>query len=136
MTAHATEPLLRIKQRGAHPALGHGPTPPALDVAGVGLDGAVETLDQVGRAQGAVQRPAEPEPGDGERLIESLPQRGRRPRVLALQRVGQGAEPALGECGAGLAPRLAQGLVDARLQGLGQVIENVAPLVLFMPMSA
>jgi len=115
MAAHATEPLLGIEQRGAHPALGHGPAPPALDVAGVGLDGAVETLDQVGRTQGAVQRPAEPEPSNGERLLESLTQRGRRPRVLAVQRAGQGTEPVLGERGAGLIPGLAQGPVDARL---------------------
>ncbi len=58
MTAHPTKPLLRIEQRGAHPALGYGPAPPALDIAGGGLDGAVETLDQVGRAQGAAQRAA------------------------------------------------------------------------------
>ncbi len=79
-----------------------------------------------------MERPAEPEPGDGERLRESLT-RGRRPRGLVLQRAGQGGEPALGQCGARLAPRLAQGLVDACLQGLGQVVEKVASLMLFMP---
>ena len=48
-------------------------TTPALDVARVVLDAAVQVLDDVRRPQRTLQRPRQTEALHGQRLVQSLP---------------------------------------------------------------
>src|SRR5574337_1710145 len=56
MATQLSEAVLGLAERAGNPSKGHLPIAPALDVARVVRDRAVEVLDRVGRAQRAVQR--------------------------------------------------------------------------------
>ena len=82
----------RVAHCAGDPAQHHLTVTPALDVAAVARHRAVEVLDRIGRAQGAVQRAGDAQRLHRQRLLKALAHAGRGPRVLGLQRRGQAGE--------------------------------------------
>src|SRR5260370_15074453 len=78
------EALLSIHQSGGGPTQRHRTTAPALHPLRHALEGSLEVLDRVRRAERTVQRTLRAEGQQRERLVEALPQRGDSARVLGL----------------------------------------------------
>ena len=72
MALHAAEALLGFRDPKRDPASDHPLASPSLDVAADSPKGAVHVLDGVGRREGAAESGRQPEPQDGERLVEAL----------------------------------------------------------------
>ena len=104
---------------------------PALDVARVVRDRAVQVLDRVGRSERAVQRAV-----DAQRRAASAsrpaPRAGsrRRPDDAWLSEVASRSSCRLASSASCAVPGVAHGAPDAGVQFLGQVLEHVAALVL------
>ena len=130
VAAQLAEPVLGIAERAGDPAQRHLSVPPALDVARVVRDRAVQVLDRVGRAQRAVQRAGDAQALDGQCFLQSLAQARGGAGMLGLQRGRQALQLLLGQLGAATVPGVAQRAPDAGVQFLGQVLDDVAPFVL------
>src|SRR5919109_2319987 len=76
MPPHAAEAAARFVERGGDPAHEHAAIPPPADVAGEAADEAVEVLDRVRRAQGAVERTGDAEALEREHFVQSFSQGG------------------------------------------------------------
>ena len=72
IAAHGTEAATGFGQGRADPAEHHVAVAPALDVARVMRDQAIQILDRVGGSQRAIQRLVEAECDQRERLIETF----------------------------------------------------------------
>ena len=82
----SSETLRGIEHGRADPADEHRAPSPPLHVAGVGRDRAVEVLDRVRAAERPIQRARKAEALQRQRLFETLADRRRGSRVLALER--------------------------------------------------
>ena len=99
-------------------------------------DAAVQVLNDVRRPQRTLQRPRQTEALHGQRLVQSLPDGRRRTGVVVLQRPGQPLEhPRRTVCRIEV-PRIPQRLADRGVQPLGQMANDVPPLMILMPTSA
>ena len=83
---------LGLEHPGGGPAQAHVTGLPALDVAAGAADGVDHRLDRVRRGQRLLQPAADPEAGEGQRLLEALAQRAGRAGVGALQLAGEGLQ--------------------------------------------
>src|ERR1039458_10800877 len=79
------EAVLGVEERRGGPALDHLAVTPAGDPMGLAARAGIGIFDDVGAAQRATQRGREPEPVDGEQLLQAFPQTPRRVRVFTLQ---------------------------------------------------
>jgi len=93
-------------------------------------------LDGVGRLDGAQQRPGDAEPVHGDGLGEPFAEAGRGAGPLLVEATGDRLEFTLGGGGVFQRPGGTQPALGQRPLDLGQVIEDVAFLVAFMPNSA
>ena len=125
----AAEGLFGFHEPSSGPAQGHFGVTPALDVALDQADGAQCVLDDVGAGERASEFSGQAETGDGEDLVQALEDRARDPGRVLLQAPGEIADETLGLLRIVQLPGLAQRLLDAGLEVLGQAFGDVAALV-------
>ncbi len=121
VATNASELRFGFEQRRTDPALDHGATSPALDVAGVVLHCAVEILDRVGSSKRTLQRTGEAQTLDGKCLLQALAYRGGGAGMVALQGTREALELTLGQLGRFGIPRIVKRSGDARVHRLGQM---------------
>jgi hypothetical protein len=129
VTTEATEATRTLAQACCQPPDRHVSVAPAADVADEVANEAVEVLDRVRAPQRAVEGAGDPEPLERERLVEPFAQGGGGPRMGALEPGSELLEAALGERRVRQAVCLGEHTPHARPHRLGEVLEDVAPLV-------
>ena len=125
----ATEGFLGLQQAGGGPSERHLGVSPAFDVAGDLAHRAERVLDDVGAGERAPEFVRQAEADDGEDLVQPLQDAARDARFLMLQTPGQVAQEPLGLVCVVLVPGLTERLLDARVQMLGQALDDVTALV-------
>ena len=125
----ATEGLLGLQQAGGGPSERHLGVPPAFDVAGDLAHRAKGVLDDVGAGERAPELLRQAEADNGEDLLQALQDRAGHAWLDLLQAPGEVAQEPFGLVGIVLLPGLVQRLLDARVQMLGQALDDVATLV-------
>ena len=125
----ATEGFLGLQQAGGGPSERHLGVSPAFDVAGDLAHRAERVLDDVGAGERAPEFVRQAEADDGEDLLQPLQDAARDARFLMLQTPGQVAQEPLGLVCVVLVPGLTERLLDARVQMLGQGLDDVTALV-------
>ena len=127
---HAQESACRVLNCRAHPAQEHMAIAPALHVARVMGDQAIEVLDWIGGSQRPIERPVDAKAADGECFIEPFLKARSCARMDSFQRMRQPLELSLcKQCIAGY-PGVAKRPADARIQFLRQLLEHVGTRVL------
>src|SRR5215468_3247686 len=129
VAAQPAEAASDLLQAGSDPADEHAAVAPAPDMADEVPDQAVEILDRVRAPQRPVQRPRDAQALQREGLVEPFAQGRRRAGVGGVEPGGELEEAALGECGVREAPGFVEHTADARPHRLGEMLEDVAPLV-------
>ena len=125
----ATEGFLGLQQAGGCPSERHLGVSPAFDVAGDLAHRAERVLDDVGAGERAPEFVRQAEADDGEDLVQPLQDAARDARFLMLQTPDQVAQEPLGLVCVVLVPGLTERLLDARVQMLGQALDDVTALV-------
>ena len=125
----ATEGFLGLQQAGGGPSERHLGVSPAFDVAGDLAHRAERVLDDVGAGERAPEFVRQAEADDGEDLLQPLQDAARDARFLMLQTPDQVAQEPLGLVCVVLVPGLTERLLDARVQMLGQALDDVTALV-------
>ena len=100
---------------------------PSLDVASDQSDRPQRVLDDVGAGQRASEPPGQAETDDSEDLVEALQDAGGHARLNLLQPSGEVAQEPFGLLRVVLLPGLAERLLDACMQVLGQALTVSAP---------
>ena len=85
--------LLGFEHAGGGPAQAHVAVLPALDVAAGAADGLDHRLARVRGGERALELAGDPEPGEGQRLLHALAQRGGGAGMGAGELVGERAQP-------------------------------------------
>ena len=125
----ATEGFLGLQQAGGGPSERHLGVSPAFDVAGGLAHRAERVLYDVGAGERAPEFVRQAEADDGEDLVQPLQDAARDARFLMLQTPDQVAQEPLGLVRVVLVPGLTERLLDARVQMLGQALDDVTALV-------
>ena len=97
IASNLPEAACDLQDSGSDPALEHCAVTPALDVAHVVHDQAVEVLNRVGTSQRVVQRSIDAKTRERENLFQPVLERARGGGMDTLERTGQALELSLGQ---------------------------------------
>jgi hypothetical protein len=122
----ASEAALGVEDPGSDPAAHHLAVAPPLDVpGGVAADGD-HRLDGVGAGQAGREPLGDPQPPDGEHLVEPFAQAAGGVWPAVVEMGGQGEHVAAALDGIGVPERAGELAVDPRGDLFGQVVSDVA----------
>src|SRR4051794_40967781 len=126
MADDLAELALGFEHPGGGPPEAHVAVLPALDVAAGAADGLDHRLARVRGSERALEPATHLKPGDGQRFLQALTQRGSRPGMAVGELVGERAELLKRAVVVVERPGCPEAPSDERAVALGQVLEHVS----------
>src|SRR3989304_5853024 len=130
MTAQGTKATASFVQGGGNPAQHHMPVAPALHVARVMGNAAIEILDWIGGSQRPVERAIDAQADQGEGFLQAFTKTGCGPGMGLGKGIRQSFELPPGEHWIAAFPSVFHSAPDTGVQFVWQVLDDISALVL------